>query len=111
MGKAVCPVPHGRLAVISLRQDGGQPAHGQLAIVQPLWQTVRLHRGVEHLSPVQLVGQANDLWHVVDSFVSENACLCHGAQPTAEFAIGPTNSRETTVISVCIGKFHASGMN
>jgi hypothetical protein len=29
--------------------------------------------------------------------VSENKCLCHGAQPTAEFAIGPINSRESAV--------------
>src|SRR5262249_21642 len=95
VGDAVRPVPHGRFAVIGLRQDIGQPTHGQLAIVQPLLQTMRPHVVVEHLSQVQLVGQANDQGNVVDSFVPENACLCHGAQPTAEFAIGPTNSHES----------------
>jgi hypothetical protein len=52
---------------------------------------------IKHLSQVQLIGQANDQWNVVNAFMSENACLCHGAQPTAEFAIGPTNSRESRV--------------
>jgi len=50
---------------------------------------------VEHLRQVQLVGQAHDQGNIVYAFVSENECLCHGAQPTAEFAIGPTNSRES----------------
>ena len=52
-----------------------------------------VNREMQYL--VQHVDQANDQWNVVDSFVSENACLGHGAQPTAAFAIGPTNSRES----------------
>jgi hypothetical protein len=54
------PVPHRRFAVIGLRQDGGQPAHDQLPIVQSLLQTVCPPMVVEHLRQVQLVGQAND---------------------------------------------------
>ena len=99
---AVRPGPHSRLAVIGLRQDVGQPAHGQLPIVQPLLQTVCPHMVVKDLSHMELVGQANDQGNIVDSFVSENKCLCHGAQPTAEFAIGPINSRESAVVWVTL---------
>ena len=92
---AVRPVPHGRFAMIGLRQDVGQPAHSQLSIVQPPLQTVCPHMVVEHLSHVEFVGQAYDQGNIVDAFVSENVCLYHRAQPTAECAIGPTNSRES----------------
>jgi hypothetical protein len=102
VGQTMRPIPHRRFAVIGLRQDVGQPAYGQLPIVQSLRQTVCPHMVVEPLGHVQLVGQANDQGNIVYTFVSENECLCHGAQPTAEFAIGPTNSRESRVLRPCI---------
>src|SRR5262249_24940781 len=111
VGDAVRPVPHGRFAVIGLRQDVGQPAHGQLPIVQPLLQTVCPHMVLEHLGQMELVGQANDQGNIVYTFMSENECLCHGGQPTAEFAIGPISSRESGVNSSLISRSNFSTLH
>jgi hypothetical protein len=40
------------------------------------------------------VGQAYDQWNVVNSFMVEKKCLCHVAQPIAEFIIGLAGLRE-----------------
>src|SRR4029450_9822964 len=58
------------------------------------------HVLVVHSLTALLGAQANNQGNIVYTFVSENECLCHGAQPTAEFAIGPTNSRESRVARV-----------
>ena len=81
--------------MIRLRQDVRQPAHGQLPIVQPPLQTVCPQMVVEHLSQAELVGQTYDQWNVINSFMLEKKCLCHGAQPIAEFTIGLASLRES----------------
>jgi len=49
-GEVLRPVLHHRGAVVSLRQSGGQPSHGQLVLEQPLLQARRSHTLVQHLS-------------------------------------------------------------
>jgi hypothetical protein len=48
MGSVIRPCAYGHFAMVGLRQNVGQPPHGQLAIVQPLLQPVCPHLTVEH---------------------------------------------------------------
>src|SRR5262249_60700368 len=92
------PLAYRRFAVIGLRQDVGQPPHGQLAIVQSLLQAMGPQMPVEDRGQLQLVGQSDDQGNVVNSFVSEGEYLGHMAKPTADFAIRPFDLRESRVL-------------
>jgi len=67
----VGPFPHSRFAMIGLGENIAQPAHGQLAVIQPLLQSVSTQMRIEYLTHSQLVSNTNDQRNVVYAFVSK----------------------------------------
>ncbi len=57
--------------MIGLGENIAQPAHGQLAVIQPLLQSVSTQMRIEYLTHSQLVSNTNDQRNVVYAFVSE----------------------------------------
>ena len=77
VGKPVCPVLHGGFAMVGLGENVGEPADGELAVVETLLRTVRAEMAVEQVSQLQAIGYANDQRDIVHAFVLDGKDLCH----------------------------------